>query len=61
MKCNFGGKRCGTSNILDVRRLKVNVFPDDGPVRTETCSSLTFLKILLQINENYVPLLVNII
>jgi hypothetical protein len=24
MKCNFGGYQCGTSTIVDVRRLKVN-------------------------------------
>ena len=24
IKCNFGGKRCGTSTIVDFRRLKVN-------------------------------------
>jgi len=23
IKCNFGGQRCGTSTIVDVRRLKV--------------------------------------
>ena len=26
IKCNFGGKRCGTSTIVDVRRLKVNPY-----------------------------------
>ena len=25
IKCNFGGYRCGTSIIVDIRRLKVNV------------------------------------
>ena len=24
IKCNFGGQRCGTSNIVDIRRLKFN-------------------------------------
>jgi len=25
IKCNFGGQRCGTSTIVDIRRLKFKV------------------------------------
>jgi len=34
IKCNFGGLWCGTSTIVDVRRLKVKSHPTLQPIIT---------------------------